>query len=207
MAKNLTKAQPAAPPLQMVSASAAGAAPAFNLKPCPFFYLTHHPSSWEVGEVDGKRYWLPRLKRLKLAPGVNAVRQGRKGGPPDASLAIAQAQRQGKTIIPDTFDGGYVHKVRGARGWVHLLKFDTPKNLGRTTVIKTDHEAYRAFRLKLVTSGLIAPPEPEILEAIMDRQRNRSERRADQAHIPREAKRIEREEAKLTEMREAVAHG
>ena len=177
----------------------------YKLTPKPYFVLMHNPLGWECGRVGDRWVWLPRLKELQYQPGSNGVRQGRRGGAPDATLAIASFQGKGWTIIPEDYDGGYVvrYTVEGG-GYAHLLRFDEPRNIGNRTSLRTDEEAYNAWRLQLVEDGILAPPEPEVIEELLERQRTRITRAERDIHIPAVAKRLEQETSKLDEM-EAIA--
>ncbi len=200
----------AAPPAegQRVNRRARPTSRAYRLRAEPYFILVHSPLSWDLVEMqgpDGAQWvWLPRLKRLRLTPGVNGVRQGRRGGAPDATLAIAQLQRRGWIIIPEEYDGGYVDEYPGHRGKVHVLKFETPVHVGAKTVLRCDEDAWRRWRLKLVEDGIVPPPQQEVLEAIMDRQRNRISRHERNVHIPAIAAKVEADVAKLDAMTTAA---
>jgi len=200
---------------QRVRPGAHTTAQAYRLRATPYFLLVHNPLSWEIaeveledeaGEITGSPVicWLPRLKRLELSPGVNGVRMGRRGSPPDASLAVANLRTQGWTMIPEDYDGGYVNVHPGARGPIHVLKFDQPVNVGSKTVLRCDDEGYKRFRYRLVVDGVIKPPEPEALEAIMDLRRNRIARHQREVHIPAVRARVDALEEELGEMKEAA---
>jgi len=177
----------------------------YRLTPTPYFVLMHHPMGWEACQVAGEWVWLPRLKMLSYAPGTNGIRQGRgKGAPPDPTLALVAFQSRGWTIIPEDYDGGYVVRYPVAGGAVHLLRWATPRNVGNKTTVRGDDEAYKAFRLQLVTDGVIAPPVPEVIEDLLDRQRTRIGRAEQHIHIPAVARRLEDDTAKLSGM-EAIA--
>ena len=89
-------------------------------------------------------------------------------------------------------------------GYVHLLRFDEPRNIGNRTSLRTDEEGYNAWRLQLVEAGIIDPPESEVIEELLERQRTRISRSERDIHIPAVAQRLEVETAKLDEM-EALA--
>ena len=175
----------------------------YRLSKSPYFLLMHHPLGWECAEVEGRGLcWLPRLKRLPFAPGVNGVRQGRRGGPPDPSLAIANHTKRGWTFVPEDYDGGFVDRYKCTGGVRYVTKFETPRNIGNRTVIRGDDEAWNKFRLGLVESGVLAGPEPEVLEDLMDRCRNRIARSQKDIHIPAVAEKLEALELTLATMEE-----
>lgn len=191
-----------------------------RLRPEPYFLLMHSGKSWELQElprklVTGRKpkadesdtvdVWLPRLKRLRVAPGVNGVKQGRAGTAPNATVALAGFQSRGWTIIPEDWDGGYVDRYETQRGPVHMLRFDYPVQVGDRTVIRTKVDELNAWRLKLIADGVISPPAPEILEEIIDLQANRARRDERDVHVPTVAAKVERERAKLERMKAAAA--
>ena len=144
----------------------------------PPFVLFHDPEAWRAEEMspaehgkggklikDAEHQWLPCLKQLPITPGVNGVRMGQKlpggkMGPPDPTAALVALQRNGYTIIPDDFDGGFQvrHEVRG--GLRFSLKFERLVRHGTITEIEFDRDAYRDFRAKLVRDGVIRPIRP-----------------------------------------------
>lgn len=188
------------PPRQSVAAQLP------RLKASPYFLLMHHPLGWEACEVEGRGLcWLPRLKRLIFAAGSNGIRQGRRGGGPDPSLAIASHTERGWRFIPEDYDGGYVDRYECTGGIRYMTKFESPKNLGNRTVIRGDDAKWNLFRLSLVENGVIPAPEPEILEDLMDRQRNRISRSQKHIHIPAVADKLEKDEARLAAMEEMCA--
>lgn len=172
-----------------------------RLKAVPYFLLMHHPMGWEACEVEGRGLcWVPRLKKLPITPGSNGVRQGRAGGSPDASLAIANQTSRGWRFIPEDYDGGFVDRYEATGGVVYLLKFESIKTIGNRSVVRCDDAAYNAWRLGLVENGVIPAPEPEVLEDLMDRQRSRISRHQKHIHIPAVAAKLEAETAKLDTM-------
>ena len=176
------------------------AAPNFPVS--PYFLLFHNPEDWEhkAGE------WLPRLKRLPLAPGVNAIRQSRNGGAVDPNLAIVQLQQRGFKIIPEDFGGGFVKQVAVAGGVAHMMHCDEIKRIGRQAVLRRDDEAYTEFQRSLLVEGVVAPPEPEILERLMDRQQARIDRQQAKTHLPNVKAQVKASAETLKSMR-AAANG
>ena len=189
------------PDLQMVGPAAAGRVPRHALPTSDYFILIHSPLNWElVTDDEGNSEWLPRLKQLVIKAGVNGVRAVR-GGPPDATLALLQLEQRGQTAIPENFDGGYVHRVPVRGGFAHLLKFDRPVRLGNRSVVRHDAEGFAAFRRKLVSDGVIQPPQAEALEALRDRQAARARRHVKELHLPAVAEATKNAEATLKQMR------
>lgn len=186
-------AQPAAAPTAQASYQGTPAATPtavqqalLPLKPQPRFYYMAHPSRWECIETDKGWEWLPRLGKLKLTPGTNAVRQGRgRHGQVDDSLAIITKQKAGWTVIPyEVIEGGYCWRYEGRKGAVHLSRWAQPKQVGNQTIMQTDTDGYNAFRSMLLADGHIPAPDPEMLSIIRDRQLKEVNEAAAKAHIP-----------------------
>ena len=161
--------------------------------PRPDFYLLHHPESWELNErSDGEWEWLPRLKFLKLTPGVNGVRQV-KGGVDDAGARIMMEGR-GFSLIARNL--GYVTKYPCRRGMSSYLTWDVPALLGKRLIVRHDGEGYADWRRSLLENGTIAPPQPEALAAILHRLDKRIERGGKSIHIPGVKAEVEKNEKK-----------
>ena len=173
-----------------------------NFPASPYFLLFHNPEAWECKAGE----WLPRLKRLPLAPGVNAVRQSRNGGAVDPNLAIVQLQQRGFKIIPEDFGGGFVKQVPVAGGVAHMMHCDELKRVGTRAVLRRDDDAYTEFQRSLLAEGVVEPPEPEILEMLIDRQQRRIDRKQAMTHLPNIKAQVKADAEKLKSMK-AAANG
>ncbi len=176
-----------------------------KLAPRPNFYLMHSPTSWECLETAKGWEWLPRLKQLPAASGVNGVRQTRAGA--DVRPAMIRFQSEDWTILsqPERVrDGGYVVTTPCEGGLVHHCFYDSFKMVGNSVIAKTDHKAKHDFLRSLVVNGHIPAPEPEILEAIIERQAHRLGRKANNAHIPAVKARLDEDAAKIEAMKVAA---
>ena len=151
-----------------------------NFPASPNIQLLHNPEDRECKAGQS----MPRLKRLPLAPGVNAVRQSRNGGAVDPNLAIVQLQQRGFKIIPEDFGGGFVKQVPVAGGVAHMMHCDELKRVGTRAVIRRDDDAYTEFQRSLLAEGVVEQPEPEILEMLIDRQQRRIDRKQAMTHLP-----------------------
>ena len=157
-----------------------------RLPTAPRFVLFHDPDAWRAEKVapavlnkkgeetkPAEYRWLPMLKQLPIAPGVNGVRQGRKVGntisAPDPTPAIVRLQRQGFTIIPEDFDGGFMVRHRVDGGWRYCLKFEKLRRHGRISEVEFDRADYNRFRAKLVEDGIIRPIRPGRIKELQRR--------------------------------------
>ena len=167
------------------------------MEPDPAFWFIAHPNRWQF--LDGE--WLPVLSRLSQRPGAkNVTKDG------DTAHAETLLRKGGWTVIPwDAVDGGYVTVYDGTRGAVHVSKWETPRQVGAQVVMTTDQDGYRAFLRGLITDGYIAPPDPLVLEAMIEQQTQRVENNANRLHEPTVRARYERDFAKLEAMRVAAA--
>lgn len=176
------------------------------LKPSPRFYYMAHPSRWECVEGADGWEWLPRLGKMKLTPGVGGVRQGRgRHGQIDDTLARMHKEKNGWILIPyEVIEGGYCWSYQGKRGTVHLSRWNNPKMVGNQVLMQTDTAGFNAFRRGLVENGHIAPPDPEMLELLMDRQTKENNERGGKAHIPAIAVQLKAGEDRLEGMKAAA---
>tara|TARA_R100000655_G_scaffold19541_4_gene40743 strand:+ start:1211 stop:1885 length:675 start_codon:yes stop_codon:yes gene_type:complete len=170
---------------QVITGPATGTAPGADRlpeMPRPDFYLMHHPDGWEPVEVSPDEWeWLPKLKRFLLVPGVNGVRSVR-GGVDDGPARI-NFERQGFKILPR--DLGYVTKYTARNGRpTFYASWEIPVALGNRVAVRMDDEHYIEFRRGLVQSGVVAPPEPEALDIVLEDLKHRINRNGTQIHIP-----------------------
>ena len=165
-----------------------------KLNPQPPFYLIHDPGEWEIGEVAGEAAWLPALSILWEVPGVNAVRGTRRGA--DSSMARVKIEEQGRTVLPQSL--GYVKRLPARGGtWHHCLLWDHTKQVGNKTLQSHDSEGYNRWRLELISKGIIAPPDPDILQIHIERMQDRVRRHISRANVPGVKAKLDRDQAKL----------
>jgi hypothetical protein len=168
-----------------------------NHEPIPAWWYRAHPSRWMC--VDGE--WLPQLAKFSSKPGQSNVKNDG-----DTSLAETLARKEGWTIIPwDCIEGGYLRVFDGTQGAVHLSRWETPRQVGTQLVILSDDEGYRAFLRHLMEAGYVAPPDPVVLDVLMERQAARISTNENRQHEPLARARYERDVALLEEMRSATA--
>jgi len=149
----------------------------------PAFRLMVHPEQWEfIPEVG----WLPHIKRMSLAPGVNGVAHAGRGGD---TAARAQYIDQGFQILryTDTEDGrSYMSKVsRTTSGQpLHHDRWHSFKQIGNSVMPVRDRDGYNAWRKWLVESKTIEAPDPDVLRAILSRKADNIRRTQAMQHIP-----------------------
>lgn len=163
----------------------------------PAWWYMAHPSRWMC--VNGE--WLPQLAKLSSKPGQSNVRSNG-----DTSYAETMARKEGWTIITwDAVEGGYLRVFDGVAGAVHLSRWETPRQVGAQLVILPDEDGYHAFLRHLLEAGYIAPPDPIVLDVLMERQAARVDGNRNRLHEPLVKARYERDAAHLEEMRAATA--
>ena len=143
-------------------------APKLNLAPSAPFFLKWHPQRWELngGEL------LPKLGRLAVEPGVNGVD---KHG--DPSLAFVSAEQRGWKILPwDVIADGYVRVHQGNFGAVHLTKWQQPRQIGNRCILKHDADGYRQFLREMLAAGIIDPPDPDLIDAMIEEKQGKLDR-------------------------------
>lgn len=134
--------------------------------PRPPFLYKWHPNRWAV--IDGE--WLPVLGQLRVEAGVaNVDRTG------NTAPAEADAARRGWRVIPnEIIEGGYLRRHRCARGYFYTSRWEQPRHQnGKPVRSRIDREGYKAFLRYLVASGVVAPPDDDILDMMTDKQRRR----------------------------------
>jgi len=163
----------------------------------PAWWYMAHPSRWYC--VDGE--WLPQLGKLSSRPGQSNVKADG-----DTSHAETLARKEGWQILPwDVIEGGYVQVFDGIRGPVHLSRWETPRQVGAQLVLLSDEEGYRSFLRHLLAEGIVAPPDPVVLDVIMERQAQRVGNNANRLHEPSVKARHDRDAALLEQMEAAKA--
>ena len=151
-----------------------------DLELSPPFLLMAHPNRWMVIEGEDGPELLPELATLPVEPGIGNVNEHT-----DPSLAIAHRTRRDWIIIPnaqarpsDTPDGnpGYVRRYRGRRGLTHLTAWNTLRVVAGQAIHGTNQKSYYAWLRRLLRDGVIPAPDPDIIEAMLDRARTRADR-------------------------------
>ena len=158
-----------------------------NERPNAPFFLMHHPEQWDLVITGGIPEFLPKFAKLKEEPGVNGVRQSRGGA--DSGLARVEAQDRGKTVLP--LELGYLtrHATR-CGGWRYCIKWSTPRTVANRVLWRLDDEGYNNFRRGLMMEGVIAPPDPEFIDMMIEQEQRNIDRLATVQHIPEMAKKM-----------------
>lgn len=167
-----------------------------KLEPKPVFWFVHHPDRWTFSKDE----WIPWLTEMYADPGVSNVD---KDGNTD--LAEVIKRRAGWTVIPwEAEEGGYCIGYDGVAGKVHLSKWQKPKLVAGQTRIESDQDGYWDFCRRLVASGFISIPDPDLIELKIERQRktvNEWREKAPSSPFHRDG--LAAEEALLTRMEAA----
>lgn len=184
MAKNFNSGAPAAVGALQGEAVRVGDRPLAeqlpNLELTPPFLLMFHPNRWMVVVIGESAELLPELGSLPVEPGIaHTDEQG------DPSLAIAKKTRNNWIILPeawateeDTPDKapGYVRRYRGRRGLYHATAWTEIRVAAGRVIPSCNRESYYAWLRKLMSDRRLPPPDPAIVEALLDRSRSRAER-------------------------------
>ena len=174
-----------------------------NAPPNYQFIFMHNPNGWELVEWAGEYEWLPILKRFQIRPGVNGVKQNRRGGA-DWAHAKSRFESNGwRFIMPEEVEGGYMVQYEGRGGPVYSDKWTEPRSLGqgRNARIRWefDQEGYDDFRRGL--KELIGEPDPTVIDLKTTIQERRAVRRVREVHIPAIKMQVEKETARLEAMK------
>ena len=199
--KMYTTTTPSPPPWLGRQAMAGGAG-RVKLPPNDPFFLTHHPSAWELSiSDDGEPEWLPQLSKLAETAGVQGVRQTK--GAPDSGLARTMAMDMGKTILPQEM--GYLTRYPTTRGGYHYcIKWSHPKTLAGRTMLKTDEAGWDAWRRGLVAEGILSPPDPDLIDIFIEREQRTLDRYVRSQHIPEIKLRMDEVREKMSDMKKAI---
>lgn len=148
--------------------------------------LRHHPSNWEIGDVDGVVYWLPEICVHPVFPGAAGIRTRGPQDPVEASWEDAKHREEKKGwvyidcdqpvpdhALPAGMPRGSLpvrqYEVRdpatGATGvrWEEAWKIPMPSLPDERQVWKFDRPAYNRWRLWLVETGQVAPPLEHVI--------------------------------------------
>ena len=171
-----------------------------NISPNAPYYMMHHPTQWELVIEGDAAEWLPTFSTLYEIAGVNGVQSTPAG--PDSTMARVNFMDKGFTILPQ--DLGYQTRYpTKVGGYYYTSIWDQPKQVGTKLFWTTDEAAYNQWRRDLLENGTIQPPEPEILELLVERHEKRIERNISMQHIPEIAKRLDEMRDQLTAMQQA----
>lgn len=190
-------------PGRKVSLSKVNKAALLQVNPNAPFLLRHLPDAWFAGMVerDGERvpYILPRLKPLPLVGGANGVKSGAGSeDPPDYLLPERKLKGKGGVLLdaPHLVDE-YLreHACQGPKskqkGSFYCTSWDGPKVVAGKFRMDFDELGYNTWLLSLVERGVIAPPEPEIVDDLRGRRSEHIQRLSTQAHIPAMAMKLD----------------
>ena len=170
----------------------------YNLPPASDFSLVANPTRWDVFMTEDGPEILPALSKLSYYPDQKGVRQvtdvdGKIVGDPSRALATLAAH--GKVAVPKDWtvncyhrDGslmasrvGYVHRLQGARGPVHMDVWNRPYAVGSATHTERDEKGYHEF-LRRVRDELLGPPDPAIVQGLRVKLQNMARISGEKAH-------------------------
>lgn len=124
------------------------------------FLFTHHPEAYTV--MGGRV--IPRLGKLKLAPGINGVEEEPKTGRIIAGPAIDQARNNGLIVIPHDVDGEGTTYLRRPKGAPHATLTRFERVYPGSSRIDCDEVAYVEWTRSLVERGVLPPAPAYILQ-------------------------------------------
>ena len=136
--------------------------------PRPNFVMYYHPAEWQLtaeGEIT------PSISHMSLAPGAGADEKG------NFEQRHAELTSRGYVRIPHDVMGAalddYVSRYTNHRGkGVHRTVFQKPYDDGTgTTRWRADRDAIRAFVRFLRKRGIVARPQPEVVEGMIHAQK------------------------------------
>lgn len=151
-----------------------------SLDASPRFLLFHHPRQWSVRVVDGEPELVPSVQHIAIEPGTGGTDEYG-----DPSALITARRRDGWILLAeswatpdDTPDhaAGYVRRVRVRQGFAHITAWQSVRMLAGTPSIRTDDAGWLRWLRRLVADGLIPAPEPEVLEQLLERAKEREQR-------------------------------
>ena len=152
-----------------------------NIRANTPFFLIHYPTSWEFVKSGKSGEFLPQFGELREAAGINGVRQTSNGI--DSKLARVHYQDNGHLIL-DYKEFHYLKRYPAIGGYFYVLRFSTPKQIGKNVFWSIDNKAYNAWRRTLIEDQIIDPPEPEIINMIINQYQTRINRNIKNQHIP-----------------------
>lgn len=145
------------------------------------YFLMHHPLSWEMVKHKDKFVWVPQFSQLSETPGVNGVEDTPQG--PDSRMSRIKLMEGGYTFIER--GEGYLTRYPTTDGaYYYCNRFCTPKIIGDEVFWNMDLEGWNEWRLSLLERGIVAMPEPEIIQGKQYAIDRRIDRRIKMQHIP-----------------------
>lgn len=149
--------------------------------------------------------FLPTFRRLWEWAGVNNVKLIPRGGT-DSTMARVKMMDNGFQIL-DLEMGYQTRFPTKFGGYYYASVWESPKVLGNKVIWNQDKEGYNDWREELLTDGVIAPPDTDILEFFVDMQEKRVSRNEGKNLTPRVQKMYEFEVTKLDYMRKYIQQG
>lgn len=175
-------------------------APKLPIIPNAPFYLLHSPFSWDLAQLKDEWVWLPSFGELYEIAGVNGVQETRQGA--DSTYSRMKLEEKGILVLPREF--GYLTRYETKFGGYHYrLLWDVPKIIGNKVYWNLNEDEYNQWRLDLLESGVINPPEIEVIEAkraLLDRK---IDRKIKFQHVPEVKKELDELYALRSRMLEA----
>lgn len=170
------------------------------------YWLMHHPQTcWEFVEHENHWKFLPSFRRLFEMAGCNGVRMLPRGGA-DSQLARITMMDNGFQILD--MDMGYQQRyITKGGGFFYIDIWSTPKTIGKRVIWKFDQSEYNDWRASLLEEGIIAPPDADILNLLIDAKSKRVERNAMRTHIPAIKENYDNDLELLNRMREYQRKG
>lgn len=190
-APETTPASDARPKLEVVSQGAQlvtgrmpdpppSAQTALRMDALPNWIYLHHPHRWDIElDEEGTAHLVPTLRRFLFEPGLSGVEQHRGQAQGNPTRALASRSEWGWYAIPTTLEvpawggreRGYVRVYDGHRGLVHLDIWTRPYALGGRVELDFDLAGRLAFKLELLSSGIVKPPTDPVRRAIRNKFR------------------------------------
>ena len=142
----------------------------------PPFVFVHHPNKW----IRAGSELLPKLDKKAIEPGIGNTDE--YGNP---ALGLGLRANEGWVRIraeharaEDTPDGreGYLRSYPVRKGTLHLCAWEQVRPLGKRYLSKPATESYYAWLRALVERGVVRPPDPSIVEAMLDSATDRLDR-------------------------------
>ena len=161
----------------------------------PWYYVQYpdDPPSWFPATIEGNAsdpyvgtWWLPALAKVIAKPGLCGHKTLSSGERPAARYRHAYQRIEDRHGIRVPMEEGYWRAVpcqdpqtkrEGAR---YLSVFDRPKAQARGRPFKTDFDRQRYYRwlLDLIWRGVLAAPNPDLLQPEVANLAAREDRRA-----------------------------
>lgn len=164
-------------------------APPPKLDESPPFLFTHHHEAWLV--MGGRV--VPRLGKLKLAPGLNGVELNTKTGEIQAQGAIDSARENGLVVLPVDIDGDGTSYLCSPVGAPHATLSRWERVYAGSHQVDCDEPGYVKWCLSLVERGFISPAPIYVLERMRARLTREIEDLAEAKSAASYIKRLQRD--------------